>query len=290
MVSSLVSVTQKDAQFLSVKPYMEEIVVGVPGDRRIGARRNRQSHPNILHISWCRPLGLKAAPGPVTALASFPGSGNTWLRYLLQQATGIHTGSVYRDFALQRNGFPMEMVANGSVLVVKTHEWGERAREPFQAAILLLREPSQCILAEYNRRAGGHIGHASREKFQREGGKVWTEFVRTKASEWESHTMDWITSFRGPLLMVWYSDLQSALQSQLERALSFLGVSVTKEQLECALDRHEGIYRRHTKEGRQGQEDLFGDKLRGMLEERWDRVQHMVRRRMEEQGSGMQRM
>lgn len=26
--------------------------------------------------------------GGLTALASFPGSGNTWLRYLLQQATG----------------------------------------------------------------------------------------------------------------------------------------------------------------------------------------------------------
>lgn len=27
-------------------------------------------------------------PGKTIALASFPGSGNTWLRYLLQQATG----------------------------------------------------------------------------------------------------------------------------------------------------------------------------------------------------------
>merc|ERR1719495_454854 len=104
------------------------------------------------------------------------------------------------------------MVSNGSVLVVKTHEWGARGREPFQAAILLVREPSQCILAEYNRRSGGHIGHASKEKFEREGGKVWTEFVRTKAEEWESHTMDWISQFPGPLLILSYSSLQSSLQ------------------------------------------------------------------------------
>jgi hypothetical protein len=40
------------------------------------------------------------------ALASFPGSGNTWLRYLLQQATGIYTGSVYKDYGLLKSGFP----------------------------------------------------------------------------------------------------------------------------------------------------------------------------------------
>jgi hypothetical protein len=49
----------------------------------------------------------------VVALASFPGSGNTWVRYLLQQATGILTGSVYKDYALLKNGFPAENVVNG---------------------------------------------------------------------------------------------------------------------------------------------------------------------------------
>ena len=36
---------------------------------------------------------------------------------------GILTGSIYRDFALLKNGFPAENIANGSVLVVKTHEY-----------------------------------------------------------------------------------------------------------------------------------------------------------------------
>ena len=45
-------------------------------------------HTNTTSIDWCQPLGFLANPGPKVALASFPGSGNTWLRYLLQQATG----------------------------------------------------------------------------------------------------------------------------------------------------------------------------------------------------------
>ncbi|CAL4075858.1 unnamed protein product, partial [Meganyctiphanes norvegica] len=36
-------------------------------------------------LPWCQPLKYRFPPGPSTALVSFPGSGNTWLRYLLQQ-------------------------------------------------------------------------------------------------------------------------------------------------------------------------------------------------------------
>ena len=116
----------------------------------------------FLLSEWCNaPLGLKAKPGPVVALASFPGSGNTWLRYLLQQFSGILTGSVYKDYALLKNGFPAENVNNGSVLAVKTHEFGKGARSHFQRVILLVRDPFSSLQAEFNRRSGGHTGHAS---------------------------------------------------------------------------------------------------------------------------------
>ena len=36
----------------------------------------------------CSSLSYISPAGPVTALASFPGSGNTWMRHLLQQSTG----------------------------------------------------------------------------------------------------------------------------------------------------------------------------------------------------------
>ena len=77
--------------------------------------------------SWCNGLKYRQGVGVKTALASFPGSGNTWVRYLLQQVSGIYTGSIYTDGSLQRRGFA-EYKQDHSVLVVKTHESGPNAR------------------------------------------------------------------------------------------------------------------------------------------------------------------
>ena len=41
---------------------------------------------------------------PPVALASFPGSGNTWLRHTLEGACGIFTGSRYKDLQIQMFG------------------------------------------------------------------------------------------------------------------------------------------------------------------------------------------
>ena len=69
-----------------------------------------------INTKWCKGyLHFLDPPGPLTAVASYPGSGNTWLRYLIQQATGIATGSVYNAAHLKVRKFQKEILASSSL-------------------------------------------------------------------------------------------------------------------------------------------------------------------------------
>lgn len=104
------------------------------------------------------------------ALASFPGSGNTWVRGLLQQATGTCTGAIYCDTKLRVSGYPGESLRSGRTLVIKTHQtdprWTGVVYPPnttdsyftkesnipvYGSAILLVRDPFHALVAEWNR-------------------------------------------------------------------------------------------------------------------------------------------
>ena len=103
------------------------------------------------------------------ALISFPGSGNTWVRQLLEGASGICTGSVMCDMSLRFDGFIGENINTGSTLVVKTHKptptWLTRpfpimkkiepnaADAAFDSAIIIIRNPLDALVSEWNRRA-----------------------------------------------------------------------------------------------------------------------------------------
>ena len=112
---------------------------------------------------------------PITALVSFPGSGNTWMRYLIEQATGVFTGSVYCDKGLKLV-HPGEHIASANVIVVKTHQAEATlvpvsqemfGRSHFNQAILILRNPFDALVSEANRRWGGygHTGVAGENDF-----------------------------------------------------------------------------------------------------------------------------
>ncbi|KPP58551.1 hypothetical protein Z043_123611, partial [Scleropages formosus] len=99
----------------------------------------------------------------LVALASFPGAGNTWARHLIELATGFYTGSYYFDGSLYNKGFKGERDhwKSGRTICIKTHESGRKEIEAFDAAILVMRNPYKALMAEFNRKYGGHIGFAS---------------------------------------------------------------------------------------------------------------------------------
>lgn len=111
------------------------------------------------------------------ALTSHPGSGNTWVRGLLEKATAICTGAVYRDCSLWRSGFVGEGIRDGSVITTKTHaisnHWKDvKPKIPngrsikYGSAILLIRNPFNALVAERNRITGrGHVNLASKSQF-----------------------------------------------------------------------------------------------------------------------------
>ena len=79
---------------------------------------------NWPYLEWCIGPHLHTIepPGPITALWSVPGSGNTWVRFLINQATGYLTGALtYYNEHLRSDNLPGGHLSNGSVIAVKDH-------------------------------------------------------------------------------------------------------------------------------------------------------------------------
>ena len=94
----------------------------------------------------------------IITLVSFPGSGNTWTRLLLEQVTGIFTGSIFCDPELRASGFFGEKIITSNVLAVKTHYpgIGKPKLNHFNPShvdgvIFIMRNPLDSIVAERKR-------------------------------------------------------------------------------------------------------------------------------------------
>ena len=83
-------------------------------------------HPwNSSRIPECRNLTTRFAASyslPLYPLASYPGSGNTWVRYLLEGLSGVFTGDIYKDKRLSKLCLgTKENYHKGTTFCVKTH-------------------------------------------------------------------------------------------------------------------------------------------------------------------------
>ncbi|XP_072101750.1 sialate:O-sulfotransferase 2-like isoform X2 [Mobula birostris] len=164
-----------------------------------------------------------------------------------QKCTGEeyeHCGNVeyYVVYQTQVQGFKGERDhwKSGRLICIKTHESGRKEIESFDAAILLIRNPYKALMAEFNRKYGGHIGFASEAHWR---GKEWPEFVKNYAPWWASHTLDWL-KYGKEVLVVHYEDLKHDLFNQLKKMVSILGLSVSDDRLLCVESQKDGNFKR----------------------------------------------
>ncbi|MBZ0172867.1 MAG: sulfotransferase domain-containing protein [Phycisphaerales bacterium] len=150
--------------------------------------------------------------GALIWLASYPKSGNTWMRSLLEAATGEQLGSKYNDKVMRRE---REGIA------IKTHGSDSFA---YTDAIHIVRNPFDAIWSFYkwsNEFRGQHV--------------EWERFCPSAATQWDRHTRHWL-SVGVPTVFLSFEDLRAEPVRELSRVIEFLGRDVSDERLAEAVE------------------------------------------------------
>lgn len=153
-------------------------------------------------------------------LLSYPRSGNTFLRYCVEQSTGKKTltfvrpqiakdGGVERLIRMGMNKMDADSISNVNeqeIILEKTHEIYEGDENVFNKEtkgrlVLVIRDFKEAI--------GRHtIGHTQR---------YVTEIPKYKS------TLEFYEKYEGDKLVVYYEDFVTNTQEQLKRVLEFIG-------------------------------------------------------------------
>lgn len=224
------------------------------------------SQESSLGIAECRLSDSRfiEEDHPVVALASYPRSGNTMTRYLVEKASGIVTGAVTMDGRLRSGGLKGEGKRRGSIMV-KTHE-PIFPKTPIlatsaAATIYMARDPFRAIVSYYD-----FVGTGTHDQSRREALKDWSskparEFQATALRDAERvgrHFAFWATmaGLRGsshakkvagmdthtmPVLWARYEDVTNRTsrrnEVELLRILGFAGLNPAEygRRVRCAV-------------------------------------------------------
>jgi len=248
----------------------------VKHDTEVEIEQKESSHEDMREISWaeggpehcfwpkdesCSKFVTKFAKVgsiPTHALVSYPGSGNTWIRYLIEGATGVYTGSIFNDKSILRAGHAGEGRAytDGSTILQKTHHrslyvesykkhglpWRKTHIKSFGGrGVVVVRNPYKAILSYWNfYNTKSHTKVIDDNSFD---SLKFKDFVFTGASRWFEVIEDWI-HFGKSLHFIFYEDLSEDPVGEMRRLLNYLGLPVQEERLNCITSHLTGNFRR----------------------------------------------
>ncbi|GKY93330.1 hypothetical protein MPSEU_000300600 [Mayamaea pseudoterrestris] len=168
-------------------------------------------------------LMFSPCPRAVTALASYPRSGNSLMRNLFERTTLRVTGSDMRGGLTKHDLVGEAAVGANMVQFVKTHFPERRGTPPFRASrvVLLVRNPYDAIESFFNlMMTNTHTTSLSDEQ-RREHNKLWQEHVLKEIQVWRDFHEYWIAQ-QIPMLLVRYEDLIRYPDKVMARVLRFV--------------------------------------------------------------------
>lgn len=195
-------------------------------------------------------------------LLSFPGSGNTWARLLVEKVTGVHTGSIYSDDSLS-NLFETEVKCGLRLSAVKGHPESFFRCGPkdshlciyskkeylkcksgrildFKRFLFVARDPMKALFAEFQRlmTGGSHTGVLLRaDHFKPLWLKMSMEIVDQMAFDWETKIYP-LMVMHSPqdFHVIKYENLTAVERrfDELAPVATFLGFKYDKSRIECA--------------------------------------------------------
>lgn len=185
-------------------------------------------------------------------LASYPKSGNTWLRFLCCNLLfGPQTSAQsLMQLAPDLHELPADFTPPPHPLLLKTHfpyAVSLPLRQHSAAAIYIVRHPADAMLSNfhYSKRAASagtaNSGETDRaaldayvEQFIVSGGDP--RWLRLGMGSWRQNVRSWIgQSLPFPVLWLRYEDVLSDTKTQAKRILAFCGVEREESQIDQAV-------------------------------------------------------
>ncbi|XP_045205635.2 WSCD family member CG9164-like [Mercenaria mercenaria] len=214
---------------------------------------------NLMGFSCSQSWEYLRVPKPLVALASYPGSGNTWTRELIETTTGLHTGSIYTDWNFEGSKI---CPTRGKIFIVKTHLQSNITHHPdcatmgvsnlnYSKAIFILRNPYNALLAEFNRQnaiklPGTSFFNAgeSLAPINLFGSEKWRQFVMKEVNVWKDMTLYWLEKYGRPVHVLVYERLRENTLSEMYNLTKFLNIDVPFNSLYCLSSNTTGKYHR----------------------------------------------
>lgn len=177
-------------------------------------------------------------------LASYPKSGNTWLRFLLYSVMhGPPTQSldIARKIPDIHRPLPTD-VMNDQRIIAKSHyafsEKHPKAPDT-ERAVLIIRHPRDVLFSalNYRRLAGLTTAQMSDAQYARLfiAHKGDPEFNAQGFGTWEGHIQSWNNQTDFPIHLVRYEELKSDTAAHLRAVLDFLEIEASQSAIDKAI-------------------------------------------------------